>query len=161
MEKEKIPIESLYKSIEKELDKGKEIIFRRQWTGVHVIGKRRFSNVNYTITADSRELFNRDYQSDRHDIDAIDEQFNELKDKVYELLMDKALEFLAKELNFRDVDEMEHKAEVFYDDYGNPIVRLDDKEFTAIICPDIAIRSYAGIHTEAVHYHEPELLRIR
>ena len=126
---------TLFEQIKRMLSEGKTIRFIRTWTGIYVIGNRRFYNINFTIKADDMEILNNDYPSDEWNTMQIDDEYKELRKAIYEWLREQALELLASKLGFKDVDEMYEKGTVDGDDYGNvKVLTDDDKIYTAVFC---------------------------
>jgi len=151
---------SEFVAVKRAIEEGKVVKMIKTWTGLHVMGNRRFHNLNITIIADELQLLNLDYPSDKWNTFKVEKMFDDIRDKTYEMLRSQALTLLAEKLGFESVGEMEEKAHVFYDDYGNAIVRTEDGKRLTAVFSEVYITSIVGKSIETYVFFKPRVVEL-
>ena len=153
--------ENLLKTVKTAISEGKTVRFIKTWTGLHVVGNRRFHNLNLTVKIDDIEILNADYQTDKDDTDEVEDIYDEIKEKMFDMLREKALELLAGKLGFTNIDEMYAETTVLGDDDGNPVILTkDEKVYSAVFC-HFHLSFYTGKDIETFAFHEPKLVELK
>ena len=153
--------ENLLEKVKKALNEGKEVAFIKTWTGLHVVGNRRFHNLSLVVEVDGAKILDADYESDISDVADVEDAYDEVKEKVFDMMRDEALNLLCEKLGFHDIEELEKEAELWGDDEGNPMVRLENgKRYTAVFC-HFHLHFYTGKDIETFVFHKPKLMELK
>jgi len=124
-------IQSLFNYLQIALDEDKIVMLSRSWSRGDAIG----CNLKIVITVDNTRIVDNGYSNKEWNIYQISAEFDELKHAIHKTLYNQALEILAKELGFKDIDDMYSKTIISNDDDGNPIVIMKNgKMYTAVFC---------------------------
>jgi len=156
--------EKMFEMLKKALDEGKVIELMWIWTGSHVVGNREYNNVNIRIRIDEETIYNEDFPNDECDMDFLCMEFYKLERNIYSMLRKEAHKLLCEKLGFQNLQEMKSKAEVFGDDSGNRIVRLENGNIYAaiyshyhrIFYPEGNIKKDIDIYV----YHKPKIMEL-